>query len=121
MWALGHWAGPVENRPVAHGSPPAMRLPIGRDHPALAQAHRLHQDAELALVAADQPQLLLGHDRHCLAVRRSARAAADAVQVGHALARRIHVDDVRDAQDVEPARADVGGDRIAVAQVRAAA
>ena len=43
-------------------------------------------------------------------VRARAAGAADAVHVALAILRRIEVDDVRDAVDVDAARGDVGGD-----------
>ena len=54
--------------------------------------------------------MLAGDERDADAAAPGAARAADAVDVALAILRRVEVDDVRDAVDVDPARCDVGRD-----------
>ena len=54
--------------------------------------------------------ILAGDQRIGDAGRAAAAGAADAVDVIVGMPRRVEVEDVADALDVEPARGDVGGD-----------
>jgi hypothetical protein len=99
----------------------SRRLQARLHHLELRRRQERHRGLHGALDVAQQPRLVLRHQRHGAPGCTGARGAADAVHVVLGHVRQLVVDDLRQLLDVETSRGDLGGHQrreLAVLEVR---